>query len=174
MIVVATNNASFGRSTAAEEHLAQSQIRAVEEGRMVVHSAISGISAIVEPDGTIRSRTELFEPDVIRASVPLTAGVTLYNRFGDAIEIGIVAAAVVISLAGFAGSLAQRRHRREERAMGEFNWGPPLPDPPATEPPSSPPAAAPPAPAAPPLAADVPPPGAEAPPPPAPAPESLE
>src|SRR5207248_1022171 len=47
ILIVTTNDASFGTSPAAREHLAMSQTRAVELGRAVVHAAISGISAVI-------------------------------------------------------------------------------------------------------------------------------
>jgi apolipoprotein N-acyltransferase len=87
IIVVTTNNASFGTSPAARQHLAMSQVRAVEEGRAVVHAAISGISAIVEPDGRIVRRAGLFRPALLRAALPLTDGRTPYARYGGFVEL---------------------------------------------------------------------------------------
>jgi apolipoprotein N-acyltransferase len=125
MLVVATNNASFGRSMVSREHLAQSQLRAVEEGRVVVHAAISGISAVVSPRGVVSHQTALFSDAVVRANVPLYDTRTPYARFGDAIELGIAALGAVVALAGLGGAIARRRERREQRAAGEFDWGPP-------------------------------------------------
>src|SRR6266540_4345414 len=51
LIVVATNNASFGEGPGSRQHLAASQLRAVEEGRTVVQAAVSGSSAMIGPDG---------------------------------------------------------------------------------------------------------------------------
>ncbi len=48
-----TNNASFRRSPAARQHVQMSALRAVEEGRWVLHAAISGITAVVDPEGRI-------------------------------------------------------------------------------------------------------------------------
>ncbi|MFN2640770.1 MAG: apolipoprotein N-acyltransferase [Actinomycetota bacterium] len=126
LIVVATNNASFGRSTVSREHLAMSQIRAVEEGRTVLHAAISGISAIVDAKGRVSQKTGLFRDAVIRADVPLYDGRTPYGRFGDAIELGIAAAALAVAVAGIAGVFGRRRDRREVVAAEEFDWGPPV------------------------------------------------
>lgn len=108
VIVVTTNNASFGTSPASAQHLATSRLRAVEHGRPVVHAAISGISAIIQPDGEIVERSALFTPALLRAQVPLTTGTTPYTRYGSGIEmaIGLGAAAAVV-----AGLVAARRRR---------------------------------------------------------------
>ncbi len=124
VIVVATNNASFGRSTASEEHLAQSQMRAAEQGRYVVHAGISGISAIIDPSGRILRRAEVFRRAVLRADVPLVNDRTPYGRYGDAIDLGLAVAAGLTVAGSFAAAMARRRDRRETRAAGEFDWDP--------------------------------------------------
>jgi apolipoprotein N-acyltransferase len=63
MIVVQTNNATFGFTAESEQQLAMSRLRAVEFGRTVVVAATSGISAVVAPDGSLVRRSQLFTPD---------------------------------------------------------------------------------------------------------------
>ena len=65
--------------------------------KAVVIAATSGVSAVIEPDGTIAQRTELFSPDVLIARVPLRTTRTLATRIGAAGE-GICAAAVLAAL----------------------------------------------------------------------------
>lgn len=101
VLIVTTNNASFGTSPAAREHLAMSQMRAVETGRAVVHAAISGISAVIQPDGTITQESRLFTPALLRARLPLATGETPYARYGSGIEIGIGAGALLFALMPF-------------------------------------------------------------------------
>ena len=64
MLVVQTNNATFGYTDESEQQLAMSRLRAVEHGRSVVIAATSGISAVVAPDGSVVRSSELFEPAV--------------------------------------------------------------------------------------------------------------
>jgi apolipoprotein N-acyltransferase len=116
VVVVSTNNASFGDSPAARQHLAQSQMRAVEEGRAVVHAAISGISAVIAPDGEIVREAGLFRAAVLRQTVPLADGMTPYARFGDVTELAIGGGA---GLAALLGAAAAGRRRREPRAREE-------------------------------------------------------
>ena len=55
MIVVQTNNATYGGTAQLDQQIAMSRVRAVEHGRPVVVAATSGISAVVDADGSIRS-----------------------------------------------------------------------------------------------------------------------
>ena len=81
-LVVSTNNSTFGITAAPEQHLLLSQMRAVESGRWVVHAALSGISAIVSPDGSVVARTDLFRPQILRGSFPMASGRTIYDVVG--------------------------------------------------------------------------------------------
>ena len=51
MIVVQTNNATFGRSNETWQQLAMGRLRAIEHGRPVLVAATSGVSAVIDPDG---------------------------------------------------------------------------------------------------------------------------
>jgi apolipoprotein N-acyltransferase len=81
--VLTTNNASYGETAASRQHLVMSRLRAVETGRWVVHAAVSGISAIVAPDGGIVARNELFVPAITRHQIRASTTNTLYVRLGD-------------------------------------------------------------------------------------------
>jgi apolipoprotein N-acyltransferase len=81
-LVVSTNNSTFGFTAAPEQHLVLSELRAVETGRWVVHGALSGISAIVSPEGDVVSRTALFRRHLLRADIPTASGQTVYDTLG--------------------------------------------------------------------------------------------
>ena len=76
LLVVATNNTSFGPTPMSRQHLALSQLRAVETGRWVLHAGLSGVSGIVDPDGGIHQQTEQFERAIVRDDLPLVSGRT--------------------------------------------------------------------------------------------------
>ncbi|GBC86272.1 Polyprenol monophosphomannose synthase [bacterium HR12] len=82
-LVLTTNNASYGMTAASRQHLVMSRLRAVETGRWIVHAAVSGISAVVAPDGEVVARAGLFEPAITRATIRPARGATPYVRFGD-------------------------------------------------------------------------------------------
>ena len=53
MVVVATNTSTWEDSWASAQHLAMSEVRAAENGVYVVHGALTGISAFVDPTGDV-------------------------------------------------------------------------------------------------------------------------
>lgn len=113
-VVVSTNNASYLRGPASDQHLAMSELRAVENGRWVVHAAISGISAIVDPRGRTSMETGLFEAAIIRAPIPQGSGRTPFNVIGGWVPLLFLAAA----LAAFAAP-SRRRARPTGPLLGE-------------------------------------------------------
>lgn len=107
LVLVSTNNTSYGGAM-SEQHLALSQLRAVETGRYVLHAGISGISGLVDPEGNVTQRTERFEQALVRADVPLVQGQTIATRLGDAPGLLVV----VLSVLGLAVVLVTRRRWR--------------------------------------------------------------
>jgi apolipoprotein N-acyltransferase len=103
ILVVATNNSSFGRTAMSDQHLAFSSLRAVETGRWVVHAALTGKSAIVDPSGGVHQETGLYEQALLRADIPLVESRTLATYVGDG--VGWVALALALA----AGLFGRRR-----------------------------------------------------------------
>ncbi len=62
LILVQTNNATFGYTAESEQQFAISRIRAIEHGRAVVHVSTVGVSGFIAPDGTVTEKTGLFTP----------------------------------------------------------------------------------------------------------------
>ncbi|MFN2544061.1 MAG: apolipoprotein N-acyltransferase, partial [Actinomycetota bacterium] len=100
ILVVTTNDSSFGTSPASREHVIMSELRAVENGRWVVQAAVSGISAIIDPHGNVLKRTPMFSPAILRARVPSSTATTFYTRTGDWFPwlAGAVAASILVAL----------------------------------------------------------------------------
>jgi apolipoprotein N-acyltransferase len=80
LLVVQTNNATYGRSAESAQQLAIVRVRAVEHGRAAVMASTSGVSALVRPDGTVVSRTGIFTQDELIAALPLRSARTLADR----------------------------------------------------------------------------------------------
>jgi apolipoprotein N-acyltransferase len=101
MLVVQTNNATFGYTDESEQQLALSRLRAVEHGRSVVIAATSGISAVVAPDGSVVRSSPLFEPAVFVEEIAQRDSATVALRLGAAPEwalTAIGAGAVLVGL----------------------------------------------------------------------------
>jgi apolipoprotein N-acyltransferase len=82
LLVVQTNNATFGRSGETSQQLAMSRLRAVELGRSVVVAATSGESAVIAPDGRLQHTTRLFTRDLTVQPVTLRTATTTASRVG--------------------------------------------------------------------------------------------
>ena len=80
LLVNISNDAWFGRSSAPEQHLQQSVLRAVEQGRWLARSTNTGISALIAPDGTIPVRGHLFRDEVIAGTVALQQEFTPFHH----------------------------------------------------------------------------------------------
>jgi apolipoprotein N-acyltransferase len=109
LIAIPTNNATFGFTEMTYQQLAMSRVRAVEHGKAVVVAATSGVSAIVQPDGSVTRRTELFAPDALLAALPLRGEVTLATRLGAWPEWAMTAAGLLALALGIAAGLRRRR-----------------------------------------------------------------
>jgi apolipoprotein N-acyltransferase len=83
LLAVPTNNAWYGHSEMSYQQLAMSRLRAVEHGRAVLVAATSGVSAVVQPDGTVTQQTELFTAQNLVADVPLHSTRTLATELGS-------------------------------------------------------------------------------------------
>jgi apolipoprotein N-acyltransferase len=105
LLATITNDAWFGRSSAAYQHFEQGAMRAVEQARYVVRAANTGISGGVDPYGRILATTALFEPAVVTIDVRLLQARTLYSRTGD------VVAWVSLAMTAWIAVTAARRPR---------------------------------------------------------------
>jgi apolipoprotein N-acyltransferase len=82
-LVNMTNDAWFADSSAPHQHLAFSRLRAMENGRWMLRAANTGISALIDADGTIVQRARQFEMEVLRGNAEPRRGLTPYQRWGD-------------------------------------------------------------------------------------------
>ncbi len=112
LLVLPSNNASYGRSAQSAQQLAMARLRAVEHGRATVVATTSGISALIAPDGRVLARTGLYEADVLMGSLPRRTDLTLATRIGPFVEAGLVTIALLMALA----LTEQGRWRHDERA----------------------------------------------------------
>jgi apolipoprotein N-acyltransferase len=97
VLVVQTNNATFGFTAESPQQLAISRIRAMEFGRSIVHVSTVGQSALITPDGVAHQTTSLFTQAVVRGALPLRDETTLATTVGEVPE-WIAAGALLILL----------------------------------------------------------------------------
>ena len=81
VLVVQTNNATFGHTSETYQQLAMSQLRALEHGRTVLQVATTGASAVINPNGNIVTRSgALYQPAILTSDVQPITGLTLADR----------------------------------------------------------------------------------------------
>jgi apolipoprotein N-acyltransferase len=120
LLVVQTNNATFGRSGETQQQLAMGRLRAVEHGRTVLVAATSGVSAIIDPNGDVRAESAVFTPDVLAGAVSVRTGSTLASRLGALPEwLLVCVAALGLALAGV-GGWRSRRFGAGDRSSEEW------------------------------------------------------
>jgi apolipoprotein N-acyltransferase len=116
LLTVQTNDAGFeldGQMGETTQQLAMAQLRAIEFDRSVVVASTTGVSAIIDPDGTVIVRTGTWRQAEIEASVPLRTTTTLALHLGGWPE-GLISAATAAAL-GWVIGLEIRRRRQSGR-----------------------------------------------------------
>jgi apolipoprotein N-acyltransferase len=116
VLVVPTNNASFGFTAESTQQLAMSRMQAITTGRAAVQISTVGVSGVITPDGTVVRRTGLFTADEFVTHLPLRSSITPAVAAGY--WPGWVAGglAVVLVVAGVVSGLGARRRDRAEAA----------------------------------------------------------
>ncbi len=85
ILINVSNDAWFGDSFAPHQHLQMARMRALENGRYLLRSTNTGISAVIGNNGKIISRSPQFKPHALSATVKLYAGETPYSKFGNSL-----------------------------------------------------------------------------------------
>ncbi len=113
LFVIFTNNTSFERSYAAQQHIAHARMRALETRQWVVQAALAGISGVMSPEGSISDTTDLFRPEAFVAEVRVRAAQSLYAKTGDLFP------SIWAGLSGAAFLLVMLRGRRKTEGQLE-------------------------------------------------------
>jgi apolipoprotein N-acyltransferase len=98
LLTTITNDAWYGRSSAAYQHWQQASLRAIEEGRYLARAANTGISGFVDPYGRVLQHSGLFQSAVMTEDLRFLRARTIYSRIGDLVgwlSIALTAAALV-------------------------------------------------------------------------------
>lgn len=98
IIAIETNDSWFLDSCAIYMHLAQAQLRAIENGRYVVRAANTGVSAIISPSGAILDAKEALTTGYSISEAEMLTELTLYTAVGNLIvwlSVAVVVALVV-------------------------------------------------------------------------------
>ena len=81
VLVTITNDGWYGDTAAPWQHLRAARFRAAENRRPMLRAAITGVSAVIAPDGSLRGELGVGEEGVIRTRVAGERGTTPYSRW---------------------------------------------------------------------------------------------
>lgn len=99
ILTTITNDAWFGRTSAAKQHFSIAVLRAVESRRSVVRAANTGISGFIDPSGKILETGPLFKDLTMTRKVAALKHISFYTRYGDIFAIcSIVAICLIFML----------------------------------------------------------------------------
>jgi apolipoprotein N-acyltransferase len=83
MLVNVSNDAWYGESPAAHQHLQISQARALETGRTMLRATNTGATAAIDPHGNLLAHVPHFTQTTLDVSAQGYRGSTPYVRFGN-------------------------------------------------------------------------------------------
>ena len=83
LLINISNVAWFGDSLAPAQHLQIARLRALETGRMMLRATNTGMTAIIDADGSVRDALEPFTRGALAGEVRAYTGSTPYVRWGN-------------------------------------------------------------------------------------------
>ena len=83
LVVILTNQASYGESGMSDQFILMSRANAISNGRPIVHAAITGKSAFIDHKGKVIAKTKLFETGVLTEKLVTKQKETPYSRYGN-------------------------------------------------------------------------------------------
>ena len=104
VITVQTNNATYGNTTQPEQQFAITRFRAIETQRAFLVASTSGISGLIQNDGSVTGRTNQFESAIVTGEAPLISKKTFSTKNPHWVLI-IASILLVLRLRRSSGSL---------------------------------------------------------------------
>jgi apolipoprotein N-acyltransferase len=111
LLTVQTNDADYeldGQTGETMQQLDMARMDAVWTGRAVAVASTTGVSAIIGPDGTVLTRSPIWQRAELEARVPLRSQLTPADRAGSWPELAIIAMTVLALLWSLARGLVRR------------------------------------------------------------------
>jgi apolipoprotein N-acyltransferase len=102
-----SNDAWFG-GWGSPQFLAQSRLRAIEEGLPVVRATPTGISAIVDANGGVLKTLGRGKEGRIDSTLPAAKAPTLFSRYGNILPLGFAALLIGLAFMPLASGRASR------------------------------------------------------------------
>jgi len=81
VITVQTNNATYGNTTQPEQQFAITRFRAIETQRAFLVASTSGVSGLIQNDGSVSGRTNQFESAIVTGEAALISEKTFSTKY---------------------------------------------------------------------------------------------
>ncbi len=120
VLVNISNDAWFGRSSAAQQELEMARLRAIENRRYLLRATNDGITALIDPYGRVEKQIPRYQTAALPVHFSYFGAETFYTRHGDAFAWLCMALAVGAALVAARGqpqglSLPDIRSKRDRR-----------------------------------------------------------
>lgn len=109
LLATISNDSWYGSAGAQPQHFAAAVLRAVENGRYLLRTAITGLTGAVDERGKILGELPVDRKGTLVASVRLLTGTTAWTGWGYRLPLATDVAAGAVLLFGVLRSLRRRR-----------------------------------------------------------------
>ena len=118
LLVVLSEDSWLGDTTGPWQHMQIARMRALETGKFLVRATNDGVTAIVDPTGTVTAALDRFQAGVLRGGVAAIGGsATPFSR------LGLIPIATLILLVLIAGRVFRARERVGPDGGGRMGIG---------------------------------------------------
>lgn len=101
VLVNISNDAWYGRSSAAMQHLHLSALRAVEQQRYLARGTNTGISAVVGPQGKLLVTSDMFRAQAVQQQLRPVISNSIFHRIYPTVVPGLAAMTLLLGLIAF-------------------------------------------------------------------------
>jgi apolipoprotein N-acyltransferase len=117
VLVNISNDAWFGDTAAAFQHLNMARMRAIENRRYILRATNDGITCVIDPYGRVLDQLPRHAALTMTARFEYLAGRTFYSAHGDVLEWVCVAIAAVAAGWGFTGGKRIRSQKAKVKGQ---------------------------------------------------------
>lgn len=103
LLINISNDAWFGATSAPHQHLQLTALRAIEQGRYIVRSTNTGLSAFIDPLGRVKLAGPQFQEFAAAGQVHPRTELTPFHSLYSWLQLGLVALAAVFAILIFLG-----------------------------------------------------------------------
>jgi apolipoprotein N-acyltransferase len=98
LLVNLTNDAWYGKTAGPWQHARLAQWRAIETRRSLLRVTNTGVTTFINAKGEMVETLPIFAPAVLKTTIEILQGETLYVRYGDWFAWGVTLIAVAVIL----------------------------------------------------------------------------